>query len=114
MAVERLGLERIEDFEASLLSDVELAHDDDESLRLADDDSISLASPSKLAAGQPPEAIAPENPADSSSASRNSPQPPTRLNRRWEGKRLSHFRLMRMLGSGFMGVVFQAEDVNLK
>ena len=33
---------------------------------------------------------------------------------RWVGRRLSHFRLMRVLGSGAMGVVFQVEDLHLK
>ncbi len=33
---------------------------------------------------------------------------------KWIGKRLSHFRLMRLMGAGNMGVVFQVEDVNLK
>jgi len=32
----------------------------------------------------------------------------------WVGKKLSHFKLLRLLGQGSMGMVIQAEDVNLQ
>jgi len=32
----------------------------------------------------------------------------------WIGKRMGHFRLMRLIGEGVMGRVYQAKDVNLK
>jgi phosphate transport system substrate-binding protein len=96
MDPKQLGLDGVDEFEASLI-----------------DDSLGRA----------------ETPTDGDSATDATPVPPTSAAQapldaeaapaaadegRWAGKRLSHFRLMRLIGSGTMGVVFQAEDVNLR
>lgn len=103
---ESLGLENLDEFEASLVPDDEL----DEAL--VEDDSAAEpgAEPINLTSQGDSEIASDSQPsADSAFKVKRLTEP-----KRWVGKRLSHFRLMRMMGSGTMGVVFQVEDVTLK
>ncbi|MHC5109717.1 MAG: SUMF1/EgtB/PvdO family nonheme iron enzyme [Planctomycetota bacterium] len=96
----RMGLENVADFEASLDTDdqptlhVEDSSPDQAASSRADADSQEPIESSRTAGG---EAAAGKKEISS-----------------WIGKRLGHFRLMRMMGAGTMGVVFQGEDVNLQ
>lgn len=92
MEPETFGLEDVEQFEASL----------------ADDEAPEPIDSAEAEGAPANEAV---------DASRAAPPPAKKSGKpqeRWIGKRLSHFRIMRVVGAGNLGVVFQVEDVNLK
>ncbi|MFM9958528.1 MAG: protein kinase domain-containing protein [Phycisphaerales bacterium] len=118
-------MKSLDNFEASLVFD---------GAGLVDEGSIRLADETVIQPG--PEAVAPEAPSASQRVPSGSSLPagaaltpqqaqppgaptapdagPDAQHAKWIGKRLAHFRIMRVLGQGAMGVVFQTEDVNLK
>lgn len=123
------AMKALDNFEASLVFDG-AALVDDASIRLADETVIQPTPPdprpgpnplgatpvpahsgSSIPAGaaltppQPRNQAGPAASPDSGSGSHHA---------KWIGKRLAHFRIMRVLGQGAMGVVFLTEDVNLK
>lgn len=139
----KLGLERANEFEASL-SDESSATIPSETLRLAESIPIEEGARTPSApATDPAPPLSPQNDAAEAGPPQRSPRArsPSGLesaggssgihapksgpasagarasmdpHERWVGKRLAHFRIMRQLGQGTMGVVFQVEDVNLK
>jgi formylglycine-generating enzyme required for sulfatase activity len=66
-------------------------------------------SPSAFSSAQQPEASS-SGPVPRSGGSRSQSNP----YQAWVGKRLGRFRIMKVIGSGTMGVVLQVEDQNLK
>ena len=109
----QIGLESIEEFEASLVPDDSAPRspvagsDVSATPPLLEPDAETSADAARSAPAKPE--------ADRGAPSAQGPAARQRaLRERWVGKRLSHFRLMRLIGSGTMGAVFQAEDVNLK
>jgi phosphate binding protein len=111
MDLDARGFEQDGEFDASLISDQATE------LGAA---SIGLASsnaPDSQGSSAAP--LGPTNPSAASPGSIAPGAPPpdgkdTGPESRWIGKRLSHFRLMRVIGRGSMGVVFQVEDIYLK
>lgn len=117
-----LGLENSKDFEASLVEPSD-ALDQSRVLRLAqsnpppsapadpvENHGAAVAGSSGIVSGTPP----PRLPSASDAGPSGKATPTDDPQSRWLGKKLSHFRIMRVMGQGTMGVVFQVEDVILK
>lgn len=114
-----VGLESIEDFEASLAGQAAAPGANPEPFPSLDSDVIGLADSAALGAGatrksgEPPPHAPPAQPKSSTPGGKPR-KSDSGVYERWVGKVFSHFRLMRVMGAGSMGVVFQAEDVHLK
>ena len=101
-----MGFEKDADFEASLVDDQKPGLDQTAPLGLASSSAAMGASPASApAAGE-------RLSTPGAGEGRGVPDSPPES--KWIGKRLSHFRIMRVLGQGTMGVVFQVEDIYLK
>ncbi len=115
----KVGLESLREFEDSLVgADADTVQSD--SLRLADSIESDAARARAIAqdAEAKPDSERGSSGIHATSARRSGPATTAGgagdPHERWIGKRLSHFRIMRLLGQGTMGVVFQVEDITLK
>jgi len=111
MDAKQVGLESFKDFEQSLSPEDESAAYDEHGPVAMPEDSASPSGAKHQYDDDEPipipddDAPRPAGPAGTTSLD---------VHQRWVGRTFSHFRLMRVMGSGAMGVVFQAEDTNLK